>query len=128
MKGVYCLLISCRKPQSIRIGKLGVINFRKGFYLYVGSALNGIEGRVSRHLRSKKRKFWHIDYFLSNKYVNVDYVYCIETEKKIECDIAKKVRTTAKPVMRFGSSDCRCGSHLFFVYNREQKRNNFVFV
>jgi len=128
VKGVYCLLINCRKQQSIRIGNLGIINFRKGFYLYVGSAQNSIEGRVSRHLRSKKRKFWHIDYFLSNKYVNIDHVYCIAAKKKMECNIAKKVRAAAQPVMKFGSSDCRCGSHLFFVNNQERNLTDFLFV
>lgn len=127
MKGVYCLLINCRKSQSIRIGKFGIIDFTKGFYLYIGSALNGIEKRVSRHLGRKKNNFWHIDYFLSNRYVNIDCVYCLESNKKMECNIAEKAGTIAKPVMGFGSSDCKCKSHLFFVCDRKRCWGNFLF-
>jgi Uri superfamily endonuclease len=115
MKGVYCLLINCSKSQKLRIGRLGVIDFTKGFYLYIGSALNGIEKRVSRHLRKRKNKFWHIDYFLSSRYVYIDHVYCLESNKKIECDIAEKVEAIAEPVSGFGSSDCKCRSHLFLL-------------
>ena len=126
MKGVYCLLINCRKTQSIRIGRLGVIHFPKGFYLYIGSALNGIEKRVSRHLKKRKNKFWHIDYFLSSRNVNIDYVYSLESNKKMECNIAEKVGTVAKSLMGFGSSDCKCRSHLFFVRERKRGWKNFL--
>ena len=128
MKGVYCLLINCRKTQSIRIGRLGVIHFPKGFYLYIGSALNGIEKRVSRHLKKRKNKFWHIDYFLSSRNVNIDYVYSLESDKKMECNIAEKVGTVAKSLMGFGSSDCKCRSHLFFVRERKRGWENFLFT
>ena len=128
MKGTYCLLIKCRRSQSIQIGKLGVIDFVKGFYLYVGSALNGIQRRVSRHLKKEKSKFWHIDYFLSKRYVNIDQVYCLESDEKIECHIAEKVGAIAEPVLGFGSSDCRCRSHLFFVCERKEGWENFLFT
>jgi Uri superfamily endonuclease len=115
MKGSYCLLIRCRKKQLIEIGKLGRIGFREGFYLYVGSALGGIEKRVLRHLGHRNKNFWHIDYFLSNPFVSIDYVYCIVVDRKVECDIAKIMNTIVTPVSGFGSSDCRCKSHLFFI-------------
>ena len=115
MKGSYCLLINCKKSQLIKVGRLGTIKFKKGFYLYIGSALNGIERRVSRHLGKRKRNFWHIDYFLSNCYVSIYSLYCINSDKKIECDIAGIIKKIAIPVKGFGSSDCKCESHLFFV-------------
>ncbi len=115
MRGSYCLLIKCSKPRRIRIGKLGPIWFKKGFYLYVGSALNGIERRVSRHLGNRKKNYWHIDYFLSSSYVNVERVYCFRSDKKIECGIAERIRRIAPPVKNFGASDCKCESHLFFI-------------
>jgi Uri superfamily endonuclease len=125
MKGIYCLLINCRRPQSIQIGRLGIIYFNRGFYLYIGSALNGIGRRVSRHLRVKKNNFWHIDYLLSNRYVNVEQVYCLESDKKIECQIAEKVGRASEPVGGFGSSDCRCRSHLFFLGDRKRGWESF---
>ncbi len=128
MKGAYCLLINCGRSQSIQIGKLGVIDFARGFYMYVGSALNGIGRRLLRHLRNEKNKFWHIDYLLTNRYVNIEQVYYIESDKKIECQIAEKVGTMAESVEGFGSSDCRCRSHLFFVGNRRAEWKNFLFI
>ncbi len=115
MKGSYCLLIKCKKSQYIKIGKLGTLNFKEGFYLYVGSALGGIENRVSRHLGKRRKKFWHIDYFLSNSYVDIDCIYCLNSNRKIECDVAKKMGIIAAPIKGFGSSDCKCESHLFFI-------------
>ncbi len=115
MKGSYCLLIRCRKKQLIEVGRLGSIGFREGFYLYIGSALGGIEKRVLRHLGGRNKNFWHIDYFLSNPFVSVDYIYCIESSRKIECEIAKKVNEIGTPIDGFGSSDCKCKSHLFFI-------------
>jgi Uri superfamily endonuclease len=128
IKGTYCLLINCGRPQSIQIGKLGVIDFTRGFYLYIGSALSGIGRRVSRHLRNEKNKFWHIDYFLMSRHVNIEQIFCIESDKKIECRIAKKVGTIAESVEGFGSSDCRCRSHLFFLGDQEVGWENFLII
>lgn len=51
MKGSYCLIINIKKDTEIKIGKkLGFINFKKGCYVYVGSAMNCLEYRVKRHL------------------------------------------------------------------------------
>ncbi len=127
MKGVYCLLINCRKTQLMHIGRLGAIEFEKGFYLYVGSALNGIEKRISRHLKKKKKRFWHIDYFLSNEYVNIDHIYCLESDKKMECNIALRVNSLTKSIKGFGSSDCKCRSHLFFTHDWKKGWENFLF-
>jgi Uri superfamily endonuclease len=51
MKGSYILLLELTKSQNITVGRLGILLFLKGVYAYVGSALNGIEARVKRHLR-----------------------------------------------------------------------------
>ena len=45
LKGTYCLIIHLRKDTSIEVGKRGLINFSKGYYVYVGSALNSLESR-----------------------------------------------------------------------------------
>jgi len=42
MKGSYILLIKLDEDKDIQIGKLGNISFKKGYYAYVGSALNGL--------------------------------------------------------------------------------------
>ncbi|MFO7928594.1 MAG: DUF123 domain-containing protein [Candidatus Humimicrobiaceae bacterium] len=88
--------------------------FRKGNYIYVGSALNSLEQRIARHLRENKTIYWHIDYILDNKNVAINGIYILKTSAKKECNIAKLVGESGKPVQKFGSSDCSCISHLFF--------------
>ena len=67
MKECYCLIINLEKNRKIKIGKkLGKIDFEKGFYVYVGSALNSLESRLNRHLSDEKKLHWHIDYLLKN--------------------------------------------------------------
>jgi len=114
MKGTYCLLIEVSKDSSIIIGKLGEIEFKKGIYLYVGSALNNLEKRVERYLNKRKKKFWHIDYLLGNKNVDVKKVYR-KKSKKEECSIAREIAKYGEAIKNFGCSDCKCISHLFRI-------------
>ncbi len=113
MKGVYILLILIEGHAAVNIGSLGEIFFDEGFYVYVGSAQNSLEKRVARHLRRDKRKFWHIDYLLENERTKIVEVFYKEADKKEECRIANKIGEANKPIKGFGSSDCRCESHLF---------------
>ena len=113
MKGTYCLQINCKRDKQIGIGKLGDINFKPGSYFYIGSAANGIESRVLRHLREDKKIFWHIDYLLSDKDIEIDCAYYLDSSKKMECDISEELSAISLQVKGFGSSDCKCGSHLF---------------
>jgi Uri superfamily endonuclease len=67
VKGAYFLVIfltAGENRKKIPIGKLGTFYFPAGFYIYVGSALNGLDARITRHLSKNKKKRWHIDYFL----------------------------------------------------------------
>ncbi len=112
MRGAYCLVIRMDKDKDIRIGSLGNIHFPKGYYVYVGSAMNSLETRIARHLRTEKKKHWHIDYLLDE--ADVVDVLKIPSEKRIECDVAKFFASYGRPIPRFGSSDCDCESHLFY--------------
>ena len=116
MKGSYILLIELENDKEIQIGKLGNIFFEKGFYVYIGSALNGLEQRINRHLRTDKKLHWHIDYLL--KSAKVDSVYYKENKQKEECKIAKSF-SKLKSVNGFGCSDCKCKSHLFYGSKNE---------
>jgi len=107
------LLISVNKNIILQIGALGKLSFKKGNYVYVGSAMNNLEKRIQRHLCSKKKIFWHIDYLLSDKNVKIKKVFYKESTKKEECEIAKKVAKEGVAVEKFGCSDCKCKSHLF---------------
>ena len=111
MKGSYVLIIENKKDQNIYVGKLGNIFFKKGFYAYIGSALNSLEGRINRHKRKDKKFHWHIDYLLAKTEI-VD-VYYKQSSKKEECKIAGSF-SKLDFINGFGCSDCKCESHLFY--------------
>lgn len=113
MKGIYTLLIELKKDSKIEVGALREIDFKKGYYVYVGSAQNGIEARVKRHLRDEKRKHWHIDYLLDNS--DIDRVFVLDGNKEEECKVAKYLASSLEKIDDFGSSDCNCTSHLFYT-------------
>lgn len=113
VKGTYALIIALENETNIAVGKLGRFTFPSGYYIYVGSARGGISQRVRRHLRQEKRLRWHIDYLLEHaKVVEVWY-----TENSHEClwaYAAKEMPQGRILVQGFGSSDCRCPSHLIY--------------
>ena len=112
MKGSYILLIELNQDLNIQIGSLGNIFFKKGVYSYIGSALNGLEQRIQRHVRKNKNTHWHIDYFLNHgKIIDIFYQ---ESKTKKECIIAQKFNGKIQTIYNFGSSDCNCESHLFY--------------
>ena len=116
MKGTYVLVIELPEDDRIRVGALGVVAFPRGHYAYVGSAQRGIEQRVSRQKSKRKKKRWHIDYLLCKGEV-VSTVLIPLGGKDMECRVAQALMDTrgVRVVARgFGSSDCRCGSHLFY--------------
>ncbi len=108
MKGSYILILKVEKDMVAEIGKLGILPFKKGYYAYVGSALNGLEQRITRHLRKKKKFHWHIDYFLDK--ARIKEVWYEEGGE--ECEIAS-VLSFFPSIKNFGCSDCTCKSHLF---------------
>jgi Uri superfamily endonuclease len=112
MKGAYLLILELPMDTRILIGKQGVISFKKGFYGYVGSALNGLEQRIKRHLRSQKKLHWHIDYLLAH--AQIKNVFIKESKSKEECELASVLKQPLQVIPGFGCSDCACHSHLFF--------------
>jgi len=108
----YLLKIENKKEKYIEIGSLGRLKFKKGIYVYVGSAKRNLIPRIKRHLRKEKKYFWHIDYFLKEKQVKIEKVWKTGWE---ECQVATFLSRYAETVERFGSSDCKCKGHLFYV-------------
>ncbi len=111
VKGSYILLMELSEGQVITAGSLKSIYFPGGYYGYVGSALGGLKSRLNRHLRSDKKPHWHIDYLLQKASIN-DIIIC-ESEDRAECAIAQALSAQFDSIPGFGSSDCRCHSHLF---------------
>ena len=124
MKGIYILTILIDKGIAVKVGALGKIFFKKGFYAYVGSAQNSLEKRLNRHFKkAAKRKFWHIDYLLAENHVNIVKVFLKEAEKLEECLTAQRLGEFGVPVEGFGCSDCNCKSHLFMFSDRHLLKN-----
>lgn len=113
----YCLLIKLNKDSKISIGKLGKLDFKKGYYVYVGSALNSIDARINRHLKSEKKLFWHIDYLLNSSNTSIKEVILERSNEKWECEIATAISKKGIHLSKFGCSDCKCESHLFYFEN-----------
>ncbi len=112
-KGSYILLISLEVDKRIQIGKLGEFDFPLGYYLYSGSAFGGLQARIRRHLAREKKLYWHIDFLLTIS--RVEEIWVTYAEERVECQLARALRGLAGasvPVKGFGSSDCRCDTHL----------------
>jgi len=115
IKGVYQLHLRLDKPKRIRVGKLGVFTFPAGRYIYTGSAMNGLIGRLRRHLKKRKKLHWHIDYLL--RHAKIETIFVLETGERVECQLNSLTLSlpNAKVVVKgFGCSDCRCSSHLVY--------------
>jgi Uri superfamily endonuclease len=75
--------------------------------------------RVTRHLnvsagRNNVRK-WHIDYLSS--VAEIVAIGKIEARDQVECEIAQRLAfyKGLTGIVDFGSSDCRCRTHLFYT-------------
>jgi Uri superfamily endonuclease len=117
-KGTYALLLRLECTEEIAIGRLGTFTFPAGYYLYVGSALGpgGLEARLARHRRRDKKLRWHIDYLLGH--AQLVEVWSAASTHKMEClwaQAARELPGCEIPVPGFGSSDCRCPSHLMYL-------------
>lgn len=113
--GIYHLLIHLPQDTKISVGKLGSFDFPAGYYVYTGSALGGLESRISRHRRREKRLHWHIDYLLQHG--SILDVITHETKKRLECRFNRNILSLSDSkilVKGFGSSDCKCKSHLVY--------------
>jgi Uri superfamily endonuclease len=106
-------VLRLRRARTIRVGRLGRFEFGAGYYVYTGSAMGGLEARIARHRRQRKKLWWHIDYLLRQAEL-VDVV-AIPTQRKIECDRNRRLLSLPGAgvlAKGFGSSDCNCVTHL----------------
>ena len=107
--------------SRIPIGRKGVLKARPGFYLYVGSAHGpgGLKARVGHHLGAASRPRWHVDHL--RRILPVEAVWFAADPRRLEhawARVLDEMEETSSPMRGFGSSDCRCTSHLFFTESR----------
>ncbi|MFQ5466025.1 MAG: DNA/RNA nuclease SfsA [Thermodesulfobacteriota bacterium] len=112
-RGSYLVIVRLERAASIAVGGLGRVAFKKGYYVYAGSARRGLAKRVERHRRKRKKPFWHIDYLREAGVFHA--ALPIRTADDIECALADGLGGFSTAVPGFGSSDCPCGSHLFHM-------------
>ncbi len=115
------MVIKISEDLKIRVGRLGEGSFKEGDYIYIGSAKGCLGTRLQRHLRKKKKTYWHIDYLLKSKKTKILQIWIID--KKTECQTAEvfyQDPTTELTKKGFGSSDCKCVTHLFYIKEKEK--------
>ncbi|MGA2296211.1 MAG: GIY-YIG nuclease family protein [FCB group bacterium] len=115
--GSYQIFIKLKKDSIIKIGALGEFNFKKGIYIYTGSAMRNLSQRIERHKRKHlKKTWWHIDYLLACVNAEIIDIKIYPSVVREECKRNQKLlkkKDTFIPVPGFGSSDCKvCKTHL----------------
>ena len=117
-KGTYVLFMHFSRNVRTEAGALGEISLSKGYYCYVGSAMNGLDQRIGRHISKNKSLRWHIDYLT----VVCDNVYAYESTGDFipECELGALLQSigSVPAVKGFGCSDCGCLTHLYKVEKR----------
>jgi sugar fermentation stimulation protein A len=126
--GSYLVMLKVPETQDIEIGALGTLRFKAGWYIYAGSARKNLSKRISRHLRrTRKKQRWHIDY-LSPRAALIK-AYPVYSYRNLECQLAGALGNLGGlGVPGFGSSDCRCKSHLFYFPGPPLKNPAFLEV
>jgi sugar fermentation stimulation protein A len=125
-RGSYLVMLEIPRTQNIETGALGSLRYEAGWYLYAGSAQKNLSMRISRHLRRiRKKQHWHIDY-LSPHAARIK-AYPIYSYRNLECDLAGALeKLGGRGIPGFGSSDCRCKSHLFYFRDPPLKNPAFL--
>lgn len=119
--GSYLLLLKLAATIEIRVGRLGAIRFKRGWYAYAGSAFGpgGLAGRLRHHLRFVQKPHWHIDYLRSHA-IPVEVWMAVGPPCR-EHDWARVLARApgeGKWVRGFGCTDCGCASHLLYFNRR----------
>ena len=124
--GSYLMLLELPEDRDIAVGALGTRLFRKGWYVYAGSAMKNLSQRVARHTRkARKLQHWHIDYL--TPYSSARKALPIMSYANLECALAEDVAALGgEAIPGFGSSDCRCASHCFYFSASPLRNPAFV--
>ena len=104
-----------KKSEKLDIGHLhNMHKYRKGYYVYIGSAMNSLVPRLNRHLSDEKKMHWHIDYLLKSPDCHIRDILFNISEERIECALAESISKNGEEIPGFGCSDCSCSSHLIY--------------
>ncbi len=110
-QGCYLWVGYLPQDTNVAAGKLKPQVYRKGYYMYIGSAKTNLDQRIARHSRLRKKQHWHFDYL--RPFLEKQAHFAIRTQDGIECELATQFTQLADwHILDFGSSDCHCPSHL----------------
>ena len=152
-EGVYIMVMHLDHDLDLEIGSKGMMHFKAGYYMYVGSAKANLTKRIERHKRKRKKMHWHLDYFRGHcemiaavpirtsglpleswslthePYPSMPSMPDPDIEVSVECALADAVGAIAEwEVPKFGSSDCYCTSHLFGMMENPIHNKKFMDV
>jgi sugar fermentation stimulation protein A len=110
--GCYIIVLRLKRRRKLEVRNLGVIPFKKGYYLYVGSAKKELTRHMERYKRTSRDDHRQIDQL--SAIADLHAAIPIRTSKDLECELAGAVRAVSDwMVPRFGSTNCQCNGHLF---------------
>ena len=121
--GTYLLLLEAEQEVGLMVGKLGRMVAAPGYYLYVGSAFGpgGVAARIRHHRKAAIRPHWHIDYLRTvARPVDAWCVYDHRCEHEW-AQLLMQDNNTVMPLHGFGSTDCGCATHLFYLQHKPLK-------
>jgi len=125
-RGSYLLVLYNNKPFAKEIGSLGEREFKKGYYVYAGSALRGMKSRIRRHLGKNKKRHWHLDY-ISPGCMKIVKIYRVRRKERIEVLLTRGLMDICDDyIPGFGASDTSMDSHFFYFSGRPQRRREFL--
>ncbi|HJN43494.1 MAG: hypothetical protein CL477_00960 [Acidobacteria bacterium] len=122
--GTYALILSCSMHAVVQIGRLGCVQLQSGYYVYVGSAFGpgGIAARLAHHVKVTPRPHWHVDYLRAHAVLEeVWYTDDPVRREHAWAALFAQARGASIPLVGFGSSDCRCVSHLWRFQTRPSR-------
>lgn len=124
-RGTYLIVMEAREEVEVETGALGLTKYRKGFYIYTGSAMKSLESRVKRHQRKKKKLHWHMDYIMPEHVKHVKS-YMIRRGAALEEKIGADLLGIADGCIEdFGSSDSSLRSHLTYFKDKPIFKKEF---
>ena len=103
-RGSYALVLRLDQPTRLDVGRLGTHSLEPGTYVYCGSALGGLRGRIARHLRAEKRLHWHVDYLLRVARIRIADVWVCEAPERLECRLAAHLSSLPHAFIRCRAS------------------------
>ena len=113
--GPYVLLLELETLSRLAVGKWGVIAFPAGWYAYAGSAIGpgGLAARLRHHLGFATRPHWHMDYLRPRgRITEIWYGQGSPHDEHRWAAVLQAMAGTPTVAPKFGSSDCRCTTHL----------------